>query len=134
MQHDSIRPPNKNSDAILGMSLSTDDSNYNPTGSPRRGTAREEVDIREIVTNNMIVAFLSILGNLAYPERNPTKPRPEFNALPDAIKFTLFGTSLSSENDGSGWKMRFSRSEKQWVSTGGAPLITIEVQSLLFLS
>lgn len=131
-----VSPPDKNSDSIFGMSLgsSTDDSNYNPIGSPRRGTAREEVDIREIVTNNMIVAFLSILGNLAYPERNPMKPRPEFNTLPDAIKFTLFGTSLSSENDGSGWKMRFSRSEKQWVSTGGAPLITIEVQYLLFLS
>ena len=75
----------------------------------------------------MIVAFLSILSNIAYPEINPTKPRPEFNALPDAIKFMLFGTLLSSENDGSGWKMRVSRSEKQWVSTGGAPLITIEV-------
>lgn len=123
-----VSPPDKNSDSILGMSLgsSTDDSNYSPTRSPGRGGTKE-VDIREVVTNNMIVAFLSILGNLAYPERNPTKTRPEFNALPDAIKFTLFGTLLSSENDGSGWKMRFSKSEQQWVSTGGAPLITIEV-------
>jgi hypothetical protein len=129
-----VSPPDKNSDSILGMSFgsSTDDSNYSPMRSPQRET-REEVDTREIVTNNMIVAFLSILGNLAYPERNPTKTRPEFNALPDAIRFTLCGASLTSENDGSGWKMRFSRSEKQWVSTGGAPLITIEVRSLFII-
>jgi hypothetical protein len=131
-----VSPPDKNSDSILGMSLgsSTDDSNYSPMRSPRREVTREEVDTREVVTNNMIVAFLSLLGNLAYPERNPTKTRPEFNALHDAIRFTLLGTSLTSENDGSGWKMRFSRSEKQWVSTGGAPLITIEVRSLYHLS
>lgn len=129
-----VSPPDKKSDSILGMSLdsSTDDSNYSPTMSPRQGATRQETDVREVVTNNMIVAFLSTLSNLAYPERNPTKIRPEFNALPDHIKFTIFGTSLSSENDGSGWKTRFSRSERQWVCTGGAPLLTIQVQFPLF--
>jgi hypothetical protein len=97
--------------------------------SPQRKLDDDNVDVREVATNNMVVAFMSILANLAYPERNPTKQRPEFNALPDSIKFTLYGTLLTSVNDGSGWRTRFSKSGKQWVTTGGAPLMTIKVQS-----
>lgn len=126
-----VSPLNKDVDTILGMSFSSpsDDSNYSTStiGSPRLTRTKDDIDVRDIVTNNMVVAFMSILTNLCYSERNPTKTRPEFNALPDTIKFTLYGTQLTSVNNGSGWKMRFSKSEKQWVSTGGAPLITIQV-------
>lgn len=40
----------------------------------------------------MVIAF-------AYPEKNPVKTRPEFNVCPDAIKFTLMGAQLTSEDD-----------------------------------
>ena len=125
-----ISPPDHDPDTIMGMSFgsTSDGSSYSPSRSPQRNQTNDQNHIREIVTNTMVVAFLSILSNLAYPEKNPVKTRPEFNAWPDAIKFTLMGAQLASENDGSGWKTRWSNSEKQWVTTGGAPLITIEVQ------
>jgi hypothetical protein len=125
-------PPQYEPGTILSMSFSsTSDTSFSPArSSVQSDSIQENVDVREIVTNNLIVSFLSLLSNIAYPERNPTKPRPSFNMLPDRIKFSLFGTSLTSVNDGSGWKTRFSQSGRQWVSTGGAPLITIEVQFL----
>ena len=124
-----ISPPDKNLDSILDMTISEDSqgSFYAPVTSPLRRRNDEEIDVREVVTNNMIISFMSILSNMAYPERNPTQPRPVFNAKPDNIKFVLNGYHLSSVNDGSGWKTRFSKSEKQWVPTGGAPLMTLEV-------
>jgi hypothetical protein len=126
-----VSPPDHDPDTIMGMSFSSgsDGDTYSPSRTPPRNPTNDQTNIREIITNNMVVAFLSILSSLAYPEKNPVKNRPEFNAWPDAIKFTLMGAQLTSENDGSGWKMRWSKSEKQWVTTGGAPLITIEVQS-----
>ena len=87
----------------------------------------ELMDPRQVASNNMIVAFLQILSNMAYTNRSPTKERPGFNAKPGDITFTLFGHALSSVTDGSGWKMRFSKSQKQWIQTGGAPLMTIQV-------
>jgi hypothetical protein len=126
-------PSQYDGDAIMGMSFpsSSDGSLFSPATSPiRKDNIEETGDVREVVTNNLIVSFLSLLSNFAYPERNPIKTRPTFNMLPDNIKFSLFGTSLTSVNDGSGWKTRFSQSGRQWVSTGGAPLITIEVQFL----
>lgn len=122
-------PPEHDPDTIIGRSfLSTSDgSSYSPVRSPQSNPTSKSTDIREVVTNNMIVAFLSTLSNMAYPQKNPTTTRPEFNAWPDCLKFSLMGAPLTSENDGSGWKMRYSKSEQQWVTTGGAPLITIEV-------
>jgi hypothetical protein len=38
------------------------------------------------------------------------------------------GAEIISINDGSGWKIRFSKTYSQWVRTGGAPLFTIEVR------
>jgi hypothetical protein len=83
-----ISPPDKDPDTILGMSFgsTSDDTNYSPIGSPLPNSPKEEADIREIVTNNMVVAFMSILANLAYPERNPTKSRPEF-LIPSSLRF-----------------------------------------------
>jgi hypothetical protein len=128
-----VSPPNRDPDSILGMAFSEDSqgSSYLPPKSPSRQRNQEEIDVREVVTNNMIIAFMSILSNMAYPERNPTQPRPMFNAKPDSIRFILNGHHLSSANDGSGWKTRFSQGEKQWVLTGGAPLLTLEVHHQL---
>lgn len=123
-------PSQYDNDTIMGMSFpsSSDGSLFSPVMSPiRKDNIEETGDVREVVTNNLVVSFLSLLSNLAYPERNPLKTRPSFNILPDNIKFSLFRTSLTSVNDGSGWKTRFSQSGRQWVSTGGAPLITVEV-------
>jgi hypothetical protein len=129
-------PSDHDPDTIMGMSFgsTSEGSSFTSSRSPQRNSTNDQNDIREIVTNNMIIAFLSILSSLAYPEKNPVKTRPEFNALPDAFKFTLMGAQLTSENDGSGWKKRWSKSEKQWVTTGGAPLVTIEVQSKFSLT
>src|SRR5271169_2699495 len=79
----------------------------------------------------MIVNFLHFLSNLAYPDKNPTQPRPEFSGKPDCLRFPLGGYLITSVNDGSGWKMRFSRSGNQWVPTGKVPLITIEARPKL---
>lgn len=128
-------PPSHDPNKILGISFasSPDGSSYSPARSPIPvENMQEGVDVRGITTNTLIISFLWFLSNLVYPERNPTKPRPSFNMLPDYIKFSLFMTSLSSVNDGSGWKTRFSQSGRQWVPTGGAPLMTIEVQ-IVFL-
>jgi len=81
----------------------------------------------EAVTNNMIVAFATILSNLAYPVKNPMQHRPEFNAKPDNLILVLMGGQITSINDGSGWLTRYSKTYNQWVHTGGAPLIMIEV-------
>jgi hypothetical protein len=124
-------PPQYDPDTILGTSFQSSSSgeSYIPGKSPPRRNNIEEPDhLLEITTNNLIISFLSLLSNFAYPERNPTKARPRFNLSPDSIKFSLYGTTLSSWNDGSGWKTRFSQTGGQWVGTGGAPLITIEVQ------
>lgn len=131
-----VSPPDKNPSSILGMAFSEDSegTSYVPTTSPLRQRNQEEVDVREVITNNMTIAFMSILSNMAHPQRNPTQPRPVFNAKPDCIRFFLNGHNLSSVNDGSGWKTRFSLSEKQWVLTGGAPLLTLEVLYFIRLS
>lgn len=131
-----VSPPNRKLDSALGMAFSEDPqrASYSPATSSLRQRSKEEIDVREVVTNNMIIAFMSILSNMAYPERKPTQPRPVFNAMPDNIRFVLNGHHLSSVNGGSGWKTRFSQSEKQWVQTGGAPLLTLEVRSLTLFS
>jgi hypothetical protein len=102
--------------------------------SPPDTTARESLDEQltdssEVVTNNMIVAFASILSYLAYPVKNPLQDRPMFNAKPDSFTLLLQGAEIKSINDGSGWKMRFSKGGNQWVRKGGAPLISLEVCS-----
>lgn len=128
-------PEDKDPNTFLAMSFSdsSQGSSYSPSRSPVRVVNEGPIDVREIVTNNMVVAFLSTLSNMAYPERNPTQHRPEFNARPDAIKFILNGSQISSENDGSGWRMRFSQTGNQRVPTGGAPLMTIKVEPLFFV-
>lgn len=120
-----------------GMSLS--DSSRIPfyispiKSSKRRSRDSEQivldnVNAREAVSNNLMIAFFRALSNIVYPQVDPTQPRPEFNAYPDSIPFLLYGDLLTSINDGSGWKTRFSKSENQWVHTGGAPLITLKVR------
>jgi hypothetical protein len=78
----------------------------------------------------MVIAFLDILTTLAFPDFNPVKERVEVNEWPDSIKIVLNGTALTSINDGSEYKMRWSNTVNQWVTTGGAPIFTIEVRSI----
>jgi hypothetical protein len=116
---------------ILGSSFtdSTTRSTFSYVSSGDRGSPSNIipdslVDTMEVVTNNMIVAFTTILSNLVYAVR---PHRPEFNAKPDNLTLVLMGGEITSINDGSGWRTRFSKAYDQWVCTGGAPLITIEV-------
>jgi hypothetical protein len=81
----------------------------------------------------MIKDFVATLSMLPYPEVNPRKPRPKFDMRPDYIKFVLMGSLLKSENNGSGWMYRFSQRRRQWVATGGAPLITIQVPPVFYI-
>jgi hypothetical protein len=78
----------------------------------------------------MVIAFLDILTTLAFPDFNPVKERVEVNEWPDSIKIVLNGTALTSINNGSAYKMRWSNTGNQWVTTGGAPIFTIEVRSI----
>jgi len=87
-------------------------------------------DTREIVSNNLLVAFLSLLSDIVHRINDPTKPRPEFNACPERLKFLLAGGEVTSENNGSGWKMRFSKTTNQWVRTGVAPIISLECKRI----
>lgn len=104
---------------------SSEGSSFHLSPSPARPTEIVE-DTREIITNNLLVAFLSLLSDIAYRINDPTRLRPEFNSCPERLKFLLAGGAVTSENDGSGWKMRFSKSTNQWVRTGGAPIISLE--------
>jgi len=135
-----VSPPDQEGDTILGMSFRSDDSgsSYYPSQTSPRSPRNDSSDapastalleVREIVTNSLIIAFLQVVSSIIYPEYNPVKPKPEFNVSPDHIKLVLMGSALTSENDGSGWKMRWSKSGGQYVSTGGAPLVTVEVRS-----
>jgi len=96
--------------------------------SPQRAPRKQTRSLREIATNFFIINFLSFLTKLAYPVHNPARQRPHFDMMPDHIKFSLCEEVLSSENDGSAWKERFSASAGQWVTTGGAPLLTIQTK------
>jgi hypothetical protein len=87
-------------------------------------------DTNEIVTNHMVFPFIAILSNMLYSNKSPTQPRPEIFIRPDNLLLMLMGFEFRSINDGSGWKTRFSKSQSQWVKTGGAPLFTLEVSSL----
>lgn len=129
-----FRPSTRAPNTILGSSFtdSTTGSTFSyvssgDTGSYNNVGGDNLVDTMEVVTNNMIVAFTSFLSNLFYPVRNPLQHRPEFNAKPDNFTLVLMGGHITSINDGSGWKTRYSKTYSQWVRTGGAPLITIEV-------
>jgi len=84
-------------------------------------------DTREIVSNNLLVAFLSLLSDIVHRINDPTKPRPEFNSCPERLKFVLAGGEVTSENNGSGLKMRFSKTTNQWVRTGVAPISNVQV-------
>jgi hypothetical protein len=135
-----VSPPDQEGDTILGMSFRSEDSgsSYYPSQTSPQSPRNDSSDapastallqVREIVTNSLIIAFLEVVSSIIYPEYNPVKPKPEFNVSPDHIKLVLMGSALTSENDGSGWKMRWSKSGGQYVSTGGAPLVTVEVRS-----
>ena len=120
-------------DTILGSSFPDSSSgsafSYGSSGEigAQSNVVSELTDTTEVVTNNMVIAFLTTLSNLAYPTKTPSQSRPEFNAKPDNFSLVLMGTQITSINDGSGWKTRFSKTYNQWVRTGGAPLITLEV-------
>jgi hypothetical protein len=126
-----ISPSNRGQDNILSMSFFSDstDSSFPPPKSPFQSPPDEQQGPREVVTNSMVIAFLDNLSTLAYPDFNPVRQRPEFNACPDSIKIVVNGASLASENDGSAWKMRWSSTGNQWVTTGGVPLVTVEAGS-----
>jgi len=129
-----VAPPDTILASSFGESTSGSTFSYGSSGDltdPNLGDILN--DTTEVVTNNMIVAFLSILSNIAYPTKNPLHCRPEFNAKPDNLTLILMGASLTSINDGSGWKTRFSKTFNQWVRTGGAPLITLEVRIPTFI-
>lgn len=134
------RPVNGPSDTILASSFPDSSTgstfSYGSSGDTRglADSGDKLADTTEVVTNNMIVAFTTILSNMAYPVKNPLQPRPEFNAKPDNFTLMLLGAEITSINDGSGWKTRFSKTYNQWVRTGGAPLFTIEVRSLSFFT
>ena len=131
--HSIVAPPDTILASSFGDSTSGSMFSYGSSGDPTDPSLGDNSnDTTEVVTNNMIVAFLSILSNVAYPMKNPPQCRPEFNAKPDNFTLILMGASLTSINDGSGWKIRFSKTYNQWVRTGGAPLITLEVQLLTF--
>jgi hypothetical protein len=104
-------------------------SNRSLPDSPRDLNEDAE-DTNEIVTNHMIFCFTSILSNILYSVKNPAQPRPEIFIRPDNLILMLMGFGFRSINDGSGWKTRFSKTQNQWVKTGGAPLFTFEVPSL----
>ena len=91
-------------------------------------------DTNEVVTNHMVFSFVAILSNMLYSHKSPTQPRPEIFIRPDNLILMLMGFEFRSINDGAGWKTRFSRSESQWVKTGGAPLFTLEVIPSTILS
>jgi len=122
--------------SVSCRSNDSDSSCYPSQSSPSHRNDTDESsktselrDVQEVVTNSMIIAFLQVISTLRYNEFNPVKPRPVFSMLPDHIKFVLMGASLTSENDGSGWKTRWSRSGRQYVNSGGAPLLTVKVRS-----
>lgn len=90
---DCISPPDRDAGAILSLSSRSDSSDASckavqsswPTQSPPK-TRDERLDPREVVTNNMVCAFVEIPSALAYPDVNPLHQRPEFSACPDSIK------------------------------------------------
>jgi len=84
--------------------------------------------VREIGTHFFIINFLSFVTKLAWPMNNPARRRTYVDLSPDQIKFRLCKETLSSENDGSVWKERYSTSAGQWSTLDGAPLLTIQTK------
>jgi hypothetical protein len=108
-------------------------SNRSDPDSPL-GSIVDTEDTNEIVTNHMVFSFIAILSNMLYSNKSPAQPRPETFIRPDNLILMLMGFEFRSINDGSSWKTRFSKSQSQWVKTGGAPLFTLEVIPLTTLS
>ena len=118
-------------DSSSGSSYLT--SNRSHPDSPLDSNVDAE-DTNEVVTNHMLFSFIVILSNLLYSNKSPNQPRPEIFIRPDNLILMLMGFEFRSINDGSSWKTRFSKSQSQWVKTGGAPLFTLEVIPLTILS
>jgi len=93
-------------------------------------------DKTETVSNILIIQFLHILTALE-TARTPSHNilfrysrrlyRVDVSAEQDHFVVMVEGKACGSENDGSGWRSRWSESSGQWVKSGRFPLCSIEV-------
>ena len=95
-------------------------------------------DKTEMVSNMLIIQFLHILTALEtaqYPSHNILFRysrhlyRVNLSAEQDHFAVMVEGKACGSENDGSGWRSRWSESSGQWAKSGRFPLCSIEVLS-----
>jgi hypothetical protein len=114
---------------ILSTSFgSSSGSSYRASPDSPRGSLDDEEDSNETITNTMIQQFAHALCKLLYSAN--LQLRPEVSLAPDSLLLMLGGTGFRSINDGSIWKTRFSKSQRQWVKVGGAPILTLEVLAI----
>jgi hypothetical protein len=60
----------------------------------RESSDEQLMDTPEVVTNNIIVGFASILSYLSYPVKNPSQDRPMSNVKPDSFTLLLQGVEI----------------------------------------
>jgi hypothetical protein len=98
-------------------------------------------DKSETVTNFLLINFLYLLGELENSVKNSKRGtilfRYVYHQVPcfltrysadhDHFAIMLEGKACGSENDGSGWRSRWSESARQRVKSGRVPLCSLEV-------
>jgi hypothetical protein len=90
-----LSPHNEDPDNTLGTSFTStsDGSSYSPMASPQCKCIDNGNDVREVATNNMVGAFISILSNL--PTRKETPQNYVLNSMHCLIASISHFTGLS---------------------------------------